>query len=116
MSPKIAYVSCKLLSTKDKIIISEASIANVFYLNLFSIYNSHKNIYSPIDEPIKGERELSIYLSSERGFIVKIFTAAERVISKGMILSDSDTTLTVKVDDLDAIENIKKASSLNLLR
>lgn len=115
LSPKIAYVSYKLLSTKDKIIISEASIANVFYLNLFSIYNSHKNIYSPIDEPIKGERELSIYLSSERGFIVKIFTAAERVISKGMILSDSDTTLTVKVDDLDAIENIKKGEFIKLI-
>ena len=53
LSPRVAYVSCKLIHSKEKIIINEIDVGNIFFLNLFSIHNSYEKIYSPIKEPIK---------------------------------------------------------------
>ncbi|WP_196018957.1 DUF4238 domain-containing protein [Serratia ureilytica] len=115
LSPKVAYVSCKLIDSKEKMVINEMDIGNIFFLNLFSIYNAREGIYSSIKEPIKGEAELSKYLIAKSGLVIKIYTNDDRIISNGEIVRDSDSTLTIKAHDLLLINGISEGEYIKLV-
>ena len=72
LSPAVAYISCEMVIFKEKLIYFDDDLENIFYLNYYSIVNSYKKVYSSVIEPIKGEKQLSEYLSSKSGTIFKI--------------------------------------------
>ena len=115
LSPNIAYASCEFLKCNDSIYYTETDLKNIFYLNYFSITNSHSKIYSPTIEPIKGESQLSDFLSSKRETLVKIYTKDKRVISTGTIAGETNSTISLKIFDLEKIKPIKAGDQVNLI-
>ena len=115
LCPSIAYISCELLKSSENIIYSNYDLENIFYLNYFAIKNSYKKVYSSIIEPIKGECELSEYLSYRNEIIVKIYTQSKRVVCKGAIKRNSNAIVSLKIDDPLQVKLIKDGEHIKLL-
>jgi|GEM_PF-1175512 len=125
LNQNTAYVSCEMLDAKKSIVFNKADLENIFYLNYFSILNSHRNVYSSVIEPIKGEALLSKLLSAEPSGLVKIYTLSKRIISKCVILSDTRTPVstkhktksqvTLKIDDLSQLRLLTVDESIKLI-
>ncbi|MCK8132512.1 hypothetical protein [Pseudoalteromonas sp. 2CM28B] len=114
-----------MLDAKKSIVFNNADLENIFYLNYFSVLNSYRNVYSTVIEPIKGEAQLSKLLSTEPESLVKIYTLSKRIISKGVILSDTRTPVsakyktrtkvTLKIDDLSQLKLLTTDESIKLI-
>ncbi|AQZ96273.1 hypothetical protein BVH74_16610 [Halopseudomonas phragmitis] len=115
LSPNIAYLSCEMLKGQESLHFSDIDLENIFYLNYFSIVDSYSKVYSSVREPIKGGEQLSKILSSESGLIVKIYTQSKRIISVGSIKSDANSVVTLKVEDLEGIKQIKEGEQVKLM-
>lgn len=115
LSPNIAYMSCEMLKGQENLHFSDTDLENIFYLNYFSIVNSYSKVFSSVREPIKGEGQLSKILSSESGPIIKIYTQYKRIVSVGSIQSDTDSVVTLKVEDLGCIKQIKEGEQVKLM-
>lgn len=84
LTPSIAYVSCELLICDQRLYFDDHQLGNIFYINYWSIINSHKRVYSSIIEPIKGEEKLSYILQQkEQTTYIKIYTVDHRIMTKG---------------------------------
>lgn len=115
LSPSVAYISCQLIKSREKLTFHDEDLENIFYLNYSSIKNSYAKVYSSIIEPIKGEKELSKYLSSKYETIVKIYTQSKRVICEGSIVNDSNFIISLKLDDLQQVQLIKDGEQIKLV-
>lgn len=104
LSPNAAYISCELIKSRENLTYSDADLENIFYLNVSSIKNSYKKVYSSVVEPIKGEKELSKILCFKSDTVVKIYTQSKRVICEGSIISDSGSVVSVKLADLQKVQ------------
>lgn len=115
LSPTVAYISCEMIKLKGNLIYSDDDLENIFYLNYFSIVNSHKKVYSSVVEPIKGEEKLSEYLSSQSGTIVKIYTQTKRVICKATMQNNNSFSVSLKLSDLEQAGLIKTNDKISLV-
>ncbi|PKM43999.1 MAG: hypothetical protein CVV05_14270 [Gammaproteobacteria bacterium HGW-Gammaproteobacteria-1] len=115
LSPRIAYLSCEILKGRENLYFSDIDLENIFYLNYFSIVNSYSKVYSSVREPIKGEAQLSKVLSSESGATVKIYTQSKRIVSTGSIASDTNSVVTLKVEDLEGLKRINDGEHVKLM-
>ncbi|BCD96955.1 DUF4238 domain-containing protein [Marinagarivorans cellulosilyticus] len=88
LSPNLAYISLELIEHSNELVYSYEDLENIFYLNYNTIINSHELVYSPIEEPMKAERELSEYLSRKVATFVKIYTETKRIIEGGAIVAN----------------------------
>ncbi|AJI56607.1 hypothetical protein LA02_1625 [Francisella philomiragia] len=122
LSPHLAYISCNLLSTVDKIIYysnnDNGDLRNIFYLNYYSIINSYENVYSSVMEPIKGEIELSKILirNMEKHFIlVKIYSRDQRIVSPCFIIDNSNFVINLEIKDLEQLKLIKENDHIEFI-
>ncbi len=115
LSPKVAYVSCELINHSGNLFYSESELENIFYLNYFSIVNSHKKVFSSVIEPIKGEGDLVKHLATRNQTIVKIYTETKRVISSGSIEENTEFKISLKLDDIQQANLIKDGEEVKLV-
>lgn len=115
LSPKVAYVSCELVNHSGDLFYSESDLENIFYLNYFSIVNSHKKVFSSIIEPIKGEDDIVRLLATKNQTIVKIYTETKRVISNGAIERDASFEISLKLNDIQQAKVIVDGEQVKLV-
>lgn len=115
ISPNVAYVSCEMMKSCEKLIYTDFDLSKIFYLNCLSIANSYKDVYSSVVEPIKGERQLSECLSSKCGIIIKIYTLSKRIVCKGSIENDDNYSISLNLDDLEQVGLIKNNEQISLV-
>lgn len=116
LNPQIAYVSCELLKRNQHINYSDIDLENIFYLNWFTIVNSHSKVYSPVMEPLEAEAHLSKLLSSRDDYtVVKIYTRSKRIVSVGSITTDSIDSITLKIEDLEQVKLINDNEQVKLI-
>ncbi|MBP0047498.1 DUF4238 domain-containing protein [Marinobacterium sp. AK62] len=115
LSPAVVYISCEVVKFKEGLIYSDNDLENIFYINFYSIVNSYKKVYSSVIEPIKGEKQLSEYLSSKNGTIFKIYTQSKRVICKGTMVNSDNYSVSLQLADLDQVSFIKKNEQISLV-
>lgn len=115
LSPAVAYISCEMINCKGNLICSGDDLENIFYLNYYSIVNSYKKVYSSVIEPIKGEKQLSGFLSSKNGTIVKIYTQSKRVICEGTMENNDNYSVSLKLADLEQASLIKNNEQISLV-
>ena len=121
LSPKIAYVSSPLFKPDLGMKFSLKDLMCVFYLNIESILNASKEIYSSIKEPIKGEMELSRYIQSRKceHFYVKIYGNSKRIILKLIDIREGKNSVHLFVEDpglLSPFESGDELTSFEVIR
>ena len=115
LSPKVAYISCKLLNQSSNIFYSERNLDNIFHLNYCSILNSYEKVYSSVIEPIKGDDDLTKLLAIKNNTFVKIYTSTKRVISKGTITDNGNSKISLKLDDIQQVKLIEDGDEVKFV-
>jgi predicted nuclease of restriction endonuclease-like (RecB) superfamily len=120
ISPKVAYVSCPLIkkSAEKHLSLSDSSLINIFHLNVELIKNSSAYVYSSVEEPIKGQDELSKYLVSlkdDSGIYAKIHTSNNRVISLATIESDEREAISLVLKKAEDVREINVGDDVSLV-
>lgn len=115
LSPKVAYVSCELINHSGSLFYTSNDLEVIFYLNYFSIVNSHEKVYSSIIEPIKGEKDLAKHLTEKSQTIVKIYTTTKRLISSGSMTNNSHFEISLKLEDLNQVKHIRDGEQIQFV-
>ena len=100
LSPQVAFISCELINQSEKLFYFSNELENIFYLNYYSIVNSHEKVYSSIIEPIKDEKKLAKLLAIKNKTTVKIYTGTKRIISSGSIEENTNFKISLKLNDI----------------
>lgn len=66
-------------------------------------------------EPIKGETQLSKILSSNNDMFVKIYTQSKRIASACTIMNDTNSVVTLKIQNLEQLKSIKCGDKVKLM-
>lgn len=115
LSPRVAYMSCELISVSGNMIYTDNNLENIFFLNYQSVVNSYEKVYSSEIEPIKGEDKLAKYLVDKKLTIIKIYTSTKRVIASGSLADNDNFKVSVEVDDTSHIKGIIRGEKVNLI-
>jgi hypothetical protein len=115
LSPSVAYVSCEAIKSCEKLIYTDADLGNIYHLNCLSIINSYEKVYSSVIEPIKGEKQLSEYLSSKSVTIVKIYTQSRRVVCNCTMENNNNYSVSLELADLEQASLIKMNDQISLV-
>jgi hypothetical protein len=115
LSPRVAYVSCELISVSGNIIFHDMDLENIFYLNYYSVVNSHEKVYSSIIEPIKGESKLAKCLVDQKQTIVKVYTSTKRIIASGSFVDNNKFKVSVEFDDASQVGGIIRGEEVKLV-
>lgn len=116
LSPRIAYVSCELMRPDtNPVIFSNDDLSNVFFLNYYSIVNSHQKVFSSVVEPMKAESQLSKLLMQKSKTIIKIYTQTKRLVSFGSIENNAEFIVLLKIEDIEQVGFINKEDRITLV-
>lgn len=116
LSPRVAYVSCELIRPGcNAVIFSKDDLSNIFFLNYYSIVNSHEKVFSFVIEPMKAESQLSQLLMQENKTTIKIYTQTKRLISPGSIEGNAKSIVSLKIEDIEQVGFINKEDEITLV-
>lgn len=116
LTPSIAYISCDLLRSDKIIEFCDNNLVNIFYLNYWSILNAYNNVYSSIQEPIKGEAKLSHHLKmAKHGVYIKVYTENDRVILNGELVPSDENTLSITCETDNEFSKLQLGAKVSLV-
>ncbi|HAS6217570.1 TPA: DUF4238 domain-containing protein [Vibrio vulnificus] len=116
ITPELAYISSEFISTDSVINFSDRNITNILYLNIYSLKNAQKKIYSSVESPFVDEVLMADLLKrhhGEKNNSLRLYTTEEkRCLIYGELISREGNAIIYKFNGFDSSDDIYESMKI----